>query len=62
MDMLNSCDHALSQGDGGDFDPGCNWEATPTGYSACVRAWRWLTPHHAMGPRLPGLTLAAQKS
>ena len=25
MDMLNSCSHALSQGDGNDFHPGCNW-------------------------------------
>ena len=38
MDMLNSCGHALSQGDGSDFNPWRNWEATPPGYSACVRA------------------------
>ena len=35
MDMLTSCSHVLSQGDGSDFYPGCNWEATPPGYSAC---------------------------
>ena len=27
--MLNSCGRALSQGDGSDFNPGCNWEAPP---------------------------------
>ena len=48
--MLNSCGRALSQGDGSDFNPGCNWEATPPGYSACVKAWRWLTPHHRAMP------------
>ena len=37
MDMLNSCGHALSQGDGSDFHPGLNWEATPIPYSTCVR-------------------------
>ena len=26
--MLNSCGLALSQGEGSDFHPGCNWEAT----------------------------------
>ena len=31
--MLNSCGPALSQGDGGDFHPRCNWEATPPGHS-----------------------------
>ena len=34
--MLNSCGHALSQGDGSDFHPRCNWEATPPDYSACL--------------------------
>ena len=48
--MLNSCGHALSQGAGSDFHPRCNWEATPPGYSACVRAWRWLAPHHGATP------------
>ena len=43
--MLNSCGHALSQKDGSDFHPRCNWEATPPGSSACVkvcclRSWR----------------------
>ena len=28
----------------------CNWEATPPGYRACVRAWRWLAPHHRATP------------
>ena len=41
--MLNSCGHALSQGDGIDSNPGCNWEGTPPGYSTCVRAWRRLS-------------------
>ena len=36
--MLNSCGHALSQGDGSDFHPRCNWEATPPGYRACGEA------------------------
>ena len=44
--MLNSCGHALSQGDGSDFNPECNWEATPPGYRACMRAWRRLAPCH----------------
>ena len=42
--MLNSCGHALSQGDGSDFHPSCNWEATAPGYSTCVRAGRRLAP------------------
>ena len=42
--MLSSCGLALSQGNSSDLDPGHNWEATPPGYNACVRAWRWLTP------------------
>ena len=50
MDMLNSCGHALSQGDGSDFHPGCNWEATPPGYSTCVTAWRRLAPRHGVTP------------
>ena len=50
MDMLNSCGHALNQGGGSDFNPGCNWEATPPGYSACVRAWRRLAPHPGATP------------
>ena len=29
--MLNSCGHALSQGDGSDFNTLCNWQATPSG-------------------------------
>ena len=48
--MLTSCSHVLSQGDGSDFHPGCNWEATPPGYSICVRAWKWLAPHHRATP------------
>ena len=44
--MLNSCDPALSQGDGSDFHPRWDWEATPPGYRACVRTWRWLAPCH----------------
>ena len=58
--MLNSCGHALSQGDGSDFHPGCNWEATSPGYSPCVRTWRSLTSHHRATPA--GLTMVAQKS
>ena len=58
MGMLNSCGHALSQGDGSDSNPGCNWEATPPGYSATAiperttRLWqsRW-------GPRGFGVLL-----
>ena len=42
--MLNSCALALNQGDVSDFHPRCNWEATPPGYSACMRAWRRLAP------------------
>ena len=56
--MLNSCGHALSQGDVNDFHPICKWEATPPGYSTCVRAWRRLAPCH--GAQLPRLTMAAQ--
>ena len=56
--MLHSCGHALSQGDGSDFYPGCNWEATPPGYSACES----LQMIGSTGPCLPGLTMAAQKS
>ena len=37
--MLNNCGHALRQRDGNDFNHGCNWEAAPSGYRACVRAW-----------------------
>ena len=48
--MLNSCGHALSQGDGSDFNPRGNWEATPPGYIACVRGWRRLAPHHGATP------------
>ena len=48
--MLNSCGHALSQGDGSDFNPGCNWEATPPGYRACMRARRRLAPYHGAMP------------
>ena len=50
MDMLNSCGHALSQEAGSDFHPRCNWEATPPGYSASVRAWRGLAPCHGDTP------------
>ena len=45
-DTFNCCGHALSQGDGSDFHPRCNWEASPPGSSACVRAWRRLAPCH----------------
>ena len=48
--MLNSCGPALSQGDGSDFNPCCNWEANPPGYRVCVRAWRWLSPHYRATP------------
>ena len=48
--MLNSCGHALSQGDGSEFHPRCNWEATPPGYSTCMRAWRRLAPGHGATP------------
>ena len=48
--MLNSCGHALSQGDVSDFNPWHNWGATPPGYSAYMRAWIWLTPHHWATP------------
>ena len=37
-------------GDGSDFHPGRNWGATPPGYSACVRVWRWLAPHYGTMP------------
>ena len=50
MDVLSSCGHALSQGDGIDSNPGCNWEATPPRYSTCVRAWRRLAPCHGATP------------
>ena len=60
MDMLSSYGQALSQGDGSDFHPGCNWEATSPGYSPCVRTWRSLTSHHRATPA--GLTMVAQKS
>ena len=48
--MLNSCGPALSQGDGSDFNLRCNWEATPPGYSACMRAWRGLALCHGATP------------
>ena len=48
--MLDSHGHALSQGDGSDFHPECNWEATPPGYRACLRAWRRLAPCHGATP------------
>ena len=48
--MLNSCGQALSQGDGSDFHPRCNWEATSPGHRACVRAWRRLAPCHGATP------------
>ena len=48
--MLNSCGHALSQGDGSDFHPRCNCEATPPGYSTCGRTWRRLAPCHGATP------------
>ena len=48
--MLNSYAHALSQGDGSKFHPRWDWEATPPGYRACVRAWRWLAPCHGATP------------
>ena len=50
MDMLNSCGHALSQGDGSEFHPRWEWEATPPSYRACVRAWRRLAPRHGATP------------
>ena len=40
MDMLKSCGHALSQGDERDFNPGWNWEVSPSGYSSCMRGKR----------------------
>ena len=56
--MLNSCGQALSQGDGSDFHPW--WGNSPL---VTAPAWEleddWL---HATGPRLSGLTMAAQKS
>ena len=48
--MVNSYAHALSQGDGSEFHLRCNWEATPLGYRACVRAWRRLAPRHGATP------------
>ena len=48
--MLNSCGPALSHGNGSDFNSWCNWEATPPGYRACIRARRWLDPHHRATP------------
>ena len=48
--MLNSCGHALSQRDGTDFHPRCNWEATPLCYSTCMRVWRRLAPCHGATP------------
>ena len=48
--MLNSCGHALSQGNGSDFNPWRNWEAMPPGYRAYIRAWRWLAPSHGATP------------
>ena len=48
--MLNSCGHALSQGDGSDLHPRCNCEATPPGYSTCGRTWRRLAPCHGATP------------
>ena len=57
--MLSSCGHALSQGNGSDFHPGYNWQATAPGYSTCMRAWRRLAP--PMGPHLPRLTQASKK-
>ena len=61
--MLNSCNHALSQGDGNDFNPWCNWEATPTGYRACVRAWIWVAPCHRATPaQIPGQLSKAGKN
>ena len=50
MDVLNSCGHALSQRDGSDFHSRCSWEATPPGYSTCVRAWRRLAPRQGATP------------
>ena len=47
---VKCCGLALSQGDGSDFNPWCNWEATLPGYSACMRAWRWLPPCHGATP------------
>ena len=48
--MLNSCGLALNQGGESDFHPRCNWEATPPGYRACVRAWRRLASCHGATP------------
>ena len=48
--MLNSCGLALSQGDGSDFYPEYNWEASPPGYRARGRAWRSLAPCHGAAP------------
>ena len=50
MDVLNGCGLALSQGDGSDLQPRCNWEAIPPSYRACMRAWRRLAPCHGATP------------
>ena len=50
IDMLNGCGPALSKGDGSDFHPRGNWEATPPGYRVCVKAWRRLAPCHGATP------------
>ena len=49
MDMLNSCGHALGQGDRSDFNPGWNWEATPSGYNTCMREKRRKVRAHTTG-------------
>ena len=62
MDTLNGCGLALSQGVGSDFNPGWSSQeaaplvGAPTPASELGDVWL-----HAMGPRLPGLTVAAQK-
>ncbi|KAF6088262.1 hypothetical protein HJG60_008118 [Phyllostomus discolor] len=48
--MLNSCGHALSQGNGSNFPPKCNWGAGPLSYSACEGAQRRLAPGHGATP------------
>ena len=56
--MLSSCGPALSQGDGSDFHPRWDWEATPPVIGPVGDLGDdWL---HAMGPHLPRLTMAAQ--
>ena len=50
IDMLHSCGHALSQGDGSVFHPRGDWEATPPDYIVCLRAWRRLAPCHGAIP------------